>query len=173
LRVWPAAIDRWQPWHGRWAWTHLRSSSQKPEEIAAAALDYARKHYHDVLIVDTAGRLAIDDAMMQEIRRLHGILNPIETLFVVDAMQGQDAVNVAKVFAETLPLTGVILTKLDGDSRGGAALSVRQVTGRPIKFVGVSRNSGLELFHPGYPPAFLAWRRVVAGGRGTPQRRCR
>ncbi len=122
---------------------------QAPEDIALAALDYARKHYHDVLIVDTAGRLAIDDAMMQEIRRLHAALKPVETLFVVDAMQGQDAVNVAKVFAETLPLTGVILTKLDGDSRGGAALSVRQVTGWPIKFVGVSEKlSGLEPFHP-------------------------
>jgi signal recognition particle subunit SRP54 len=125
------------------------SSAQKPEDIAVAALDYARKHYHDVLIVDTAGRLAIDDAMMQEIRRLHQVLVPIETLFVVDAMQGQDAVNVAKVFSETLPLTGVILTKLDGDARGGAALSVRQVTGRPIKFVGVSEKlSGLEPFYP-------------------------
>jgi len=125
------------------------SSSQKPEEIAAAALDYARKHYHEVLIVDTAGRLAIDDAMMHEIRQLHRILGPIETLFVVDAMQGQDAVNVAKVFSEALPLTGVILTKLDGDARGGAALSVRHVTGKPIKFVGVSEKlSGLEPFHP-------------------------
>ena len=122
---------------------------QAPEDIALAALDYARKHYHDVLIVDTAGRLAIDEAMMEEIRRLHAALKPVETLFVVDAMQGQDAVNVAKVFAESLPLTGVILTKLDGDSRGGAALSVRQVTGRPIKFVGVSEKlSGLEPFHP-------------------------
>jgi len=125
------------------------SSSQKPEEIAAAALDYARKHYHDVLIVDTAGRLAIDEAMMREISQLHRILGPIETLFVVDAMQGQDAVNVAKVFSEALPLTGVVLTKLDGDSRGGAALSVRHVTGKPIKFVGVSEKlSGLEPFHP-------------------------
>ncbi len=125
------------------------ASTQSPEEIAAAALDYARKHYHDVLIVDTAGRLAIDDAMMQEIKRLHDVLNPVETLFVVDAMQGQDAVNVAKVFSQTLPLTGVILTKLDGDARGGAALSVRHVTGRPIKFVGVSEKlSGLEPFYP-------------------------
>ena len=123
--------------------------TQKPEEIALAALDYARKHYHEVLIVDTAGRLAVDDAMMEEIRRLHDLIHPIETLFVVDAMQGQDAVNVAKVFAETLPLTGIILTKLDGDARGGAALSVRHVTGRPIKFVGVSEKlSGLEPFYP-------------------------
>ena len=125
------------------------TSSQKPDEIAIAALDYARKHYHDVLIVDTAGRLAIDETMMQEIRRLHDVLDPVETLFVVDAMQGQDAVNVAKVFSDTLPLTGVILTKLDGDARGGAALSVRHVTGRPIKFVGVSEKlSGLEPFYP-------------------------
>jgi signal recognition particle subunit SRP54 len=124
-------------------------SSQKPEAIAVAAHDYARKHYHDVLIVDTAGRLAIDEAMMQEIRRLHDVLTPVETLFVVDAMQGQDAVNVAKVFSEALPLTGVILTKLDGDARGGAALSVRQATGRPIKFIGVSEKlSGLEAFYP-------------------------
>jgi signal recognition particle subunit SRP54 len=125
------------------------SPEQKPETIAAAALDYARKHYHDVLIVDTAGRLAIDEAMMQEIRRLHAVLSPIETLFVVDSMQGQDAINVAKAFSEALPLTGIVLTKLDGDARGGAALSVRHVTGRPIKFVGVSEKlTGLEPFHP-------------------------
>jgi signal recognition particle subunit SRP54 len=123
--------------------------AQKPGEIATAALDYARKHYHDVLIVDTAGRLAIDEAMMREIRQLHTVLHPVETLFVVDSMQGQDAVNVAKAFADVLPLTGVVLTKLDGDARGGAALSVRQVTGRPIKFVGVSEKpSGLEPFFP-------------------------
>ncbi len=122
---------------------------QKPEDIAAAALDYARKHYHDVLIVDTAGRLAIDEAMMQEIRRLHQALQPIETLFVVDSMQGQDAVNVAKAFGEALPLTGVVLTKLDGDARGGAALSVRHVTGKPVKFIGVSEKlNGLEAFYP-------------------------
>ncbi len=125
------------------------SADQKPEDIAAAALDYARKHYHDVLIVDTAGRLAVDDAMMQEIRRLHQTLQPIETLFVVDSMQGQDAVNVAKAFGDALPLTGVILTKLDGDARGGAALSVRHVTGKPVKFVGVSEKlNGLEAFFP-------------------------
>jgi len=123
--------------------------AQKPGEIAAGALDYARKHYHDVLIVDTAGRLTIDVAMMQEIRQLHAVLNPVETLFVVDSMQGQDAVNVAKAFADALPLTGVVLTKLDGDARGGAALSVRQVTGRPIKFIGVSEKpGGLEPFFP-------------------------
>ncbi|HUL56739.1 MAG TPA: signal recognition particle protein [Usitatibacter sp.] len=124
-------------------------ASQKPVDIARAALDYARKHFHDVLIVDTAGRLAIDEAMMQEARELHAALNPIETLFVVDSMQGQDAVNVARAFNEALPLTGIILTKLDGDSRGGAALSVRHVTGKPIKFVGVSEKmDGLEAFHP-------------------------
>jgi signal recognition particle subunit SRP54 len=122
---------------------------QKPAAIAASALDFARKHYHDVLIVDTAGRLAIDEAMMQEIRALHAELKPIETLFIVDSMQGQDAVNVAKAFADALPLTGVILTKLDGDARGGAALSVRHATGKPVKFVGIGEKlAGLEIFHP-------------------------
>lgn len=122
-------------------------ASDKPVDIALAALDHAKRHYFDVLLVDTAGRLAIDEAMMAEIRALHGALKPIETLFVVDAMQGQDAVNVAKAFKDALPLTGVVLTKLDGDSRGGAALSVRQVTGAPIKFAGVSEKiDGLEVF---------------------------
>ena len=122
---------------------------QQPLEIAKAALDYAKKHYNDVLIVDTAGRLAIDAAMMQEIAQLHAALKPAETLFVVDAMQGQDAVNVAKAFSAALPLTGVVLTKLDGDARGGAALSVRQVTGKPVKFVGVGEKlAALEAFHP-------------------------
>jgi signal recognition particle subunit SRP54 len=125
------------------------TGEQKPADIAAAAIDYARKHYYDVLFVDTAGRLAIDDAMMAEIRDLHAQLNPIETLFVVDAMLGQDAVNTAKAFSEALPLTGVILTKLDGDARGGAALSVRHVTGKPLKFAGVGEKlTGLEEFHP-------------------------
>ncbi len=120
---------------------------QKPRDIALAALDYAKRHYFDVLLVDTAGRLAIDEALMAEIRELHAALNPVETLFVVDAMQGQDAVNTAKAFKEALPLTGIVLTKLDGDSRGGAALSVRQVTGAPIKFAGVSEKiDGLEVF---------------------------
>jgi signal recognition particle subunit SRP54 len=120
---------------------------QKPVAIALAALDYARKHFFDVLLVDTAGRLAIDEALMLEIKELHAALHPVETLFVVDAMQGQDAVNTAKAFKETLPLTGIILTKLDGDSRGGAALSVRQVTGAPIKFAGTSEKlDGLEVF---------------------------
>jgi len=124
-------------------------AGQKPQEIAAGALDYARRHFHDVMIFDTAGRLAIDAAMMAEIKDLHAFLKPVETLFVVDAMQGQDAVNTARVFNEALPLTGVVLTKLDGDARGGAALSVRHVTGRPIKYVGVSEKvDGLEPFHP-------------------------
>ena len=123
--------------------------SQKPVDIALAAHDYARKHHHDILIVDTAGRLAIDAAMMEEIQQLHASLKPIETLFVVDAMTGQDAVNTAKAFGEALPLTGIVLTKLDGDARGGAALSVRHITGKPIKFVGVSEKlNGLEAFHP-------------------------
>jgi signal recognition particle subunit SRP54 len=122
---------------------------EKPVDIARAALDFAKKHYHDVLIVDTAGRLAIDEQMMKEIAELHAALNPAETLFVVDSMQGQDAVNVAKAFNDTLPLTGVILTKLDGDARGGAALSVRHVTGKPIKFAGVGEKlGGLEPFYP-------------------------
>ena len=120
---------------------------QKPLDIARAAIDYARKHYFDVLLVDTAGRLAIDEALMQEIRELHAELKPVETLFVVDAMQGQDAANTAKAFKEALPLTGIILTKTDGDSRGGAALSVRQITGAPIKFAGTSEKiDGLEVF---------------------------
>lgn len=120
---------------------------QKPADIARAALDHARRHYFDVLLVDTAGRLAIDEALMREIQELHGILNPVETLFVVDAMQGQDAINTAKAFKEALPLTGIVLTKLDGDSRGGAALSVRAITGAPIKFAGTSEKlDGLEVF---------------------------
>ena len=125
------------------------TGDQKPVDIALAAQDYAKKHFHDILIVDTAGRLGIDQVMMEEIRALHAAVNPIETLFVVDAMQGQDAVNTARAFNETLPLTGIILTKLDGDSRGGAALSVRHITGKPIKFVGVGEKlTGLETFHP-------------------------
>ncbi|HUL41307.1 MAG TPA: signal recognition particle protein [Burkholderiales bacterium] len=121
----------------------------KPLSIAEGALDFARKHFHDVLIVDTAGRLAIDEIMMREIGELHAVLKPVETLFVVDAMQGQDAVNTAKAFAEALPLTGIVLTKLDGDARGGAALSVRFITGKPIKFAGTGEKlDGLEAFHP-------------------------
>ena len=121
--------------------------NQKPNDIALAALDWARRHYFDVVLVDTAGRLGIDEALMQELKTLHASLNPIETLFVVDAMLGQDAINTAKAFHEALPLTGVILTKLDGDSRGGAALSVRQITGVPLKFIGVAEKmDGLEPF---------------------------
>jgi signal recognition particle subunit SRP54 len=124
-------------------------ASDKPVDIALAALDFAKKHHHDVLIIDTAGRLGIDAAMMQEISALHAAVKPIETLFVVDAMLGQDAINTARAFNEALPLTGIVLTKLDGDSRGGAALSVRHVTGKPIKFAGVAEKlDGLEAFDP-------------------------
>jgi signal recognition particle subunit SRP54 len=123
--------------------------NEKPVDIAKRAIEHARTHYLDVLIVDTAGRLAIDEDMMREIAELHAFLKPVETLFVVDAMQGQDAVNVAKAFSERLPLTGIILTKLDGDARGGAALSVRHITGKPVKFAGVGEKlTGLEAFHP-------------------------
>ena len=116
-------------------------------DIARADIDYARKHFFDVLLVDTAGRLAIDEALMLEIQQIHQALNPVETLFVVDAMQGQDAVNTARAFHEALPLTGIVLTKTDGDARGGAALSVRQITGAPIKFAGTSEKiDGLEVF---------------------------
>ena len=120
---------------------------QQPVQIALAALAYARNHYFDVLLVDTAGRLAIDEALMNEIKALHAAVNPVETLFVVDAMLGQDAINTAKAFKDALPLTGIVLTKTDGDSRGGAALSVRQITGAPIKFAGTSEKiDGLEAF---------------------------
>lgn len=122
---------------------------EKPVDIARNAVDWARRHFYDVLFVDTAGRLSIDDAMMKEIAELHAALKPIETLFVVDAMLGQDAINTAKAFDQALPLTGVILTKLDGDARGGAALSVRYITGKPIKFAGVGEKlGGIEAFHP-------------------------
>ena len=124
-------------------------ASQKPEAIVRAAIDDARKSYADVLIVDTAGRLAIDQAMMDEIKALHAAVKPVETLFVVDSMTGQDAANTAKAFGEALPLTGVVLTKTDGDARGGAALSVRYITGKPIKFVGTGeKTDGLDVFHP-------------------------
>ena len=123
--------------------------NQKPIDIANKALEYASKYYFDVLIVDTAGRLAIDDYMMDEIKSLQLAIKPVETLFVVDAMLGQDAVNTAKVFNDTLDLTGIILTKMDGDTRGGAALSIREITGKPIKFIGISeKTNGLEAFHP-------------------------
>src|SRR4051812_7936724 len=122
---------------------------QKPVDIARAAIDHAKRQFFDVLIVDTAGRLHIDEDLMTEIKDLHAAINPVETLFVIDAMIGQDAVNTAKAFNDALPLTGVILTKADGDARGGAALSVRQVTGKPIKFLGVGEAAdALEPFHP-------------------------
>jgi signal recognition particle subunit SRP54 len=125
------------------------SADQVPQVIAEAALQWARTHYHDVLLIDTAGRLAIDEAMMREIAALAATARPVETLLVVDAMQGQDAVNTARAFGQTVPLTGVVLTKLDGDSRGGAALSVKAVTGAPIKFAGIGEKiDGLEAFHP-------------------------
>ena len=124
-------------------------TTDKPVDIALAAWDFAKKHHHDVLIIDTAGRLGIDEVMMQEISALHAAVKPIETLFVVDAMLGQDAINTARAFNEALPLTGIVLTKLDGDSRGGAALSVRHITGKPIKFAGVGEKlDGLEAFDP-------------------------
>jgi len=146
----PAAIDQLKAVAGQAGIEFFASTpDQKPVDIALAALDYARRHYFDVLLVDTAGRLAIDEAMMAEIQALHAALKPVETLFVVDAMLGQDAVNTARAFNDALPLTGVVLTKLDGDARGGAALSVRQVTGKPLKFAGVGEKlSGLEEFHP-------------------------
>ncbi len=125
------------------------TAEQKPVDIVRAAIDEARKTFADVLIVDTAGRLAIDEAMMAEIQALHAAINPVETLFVVDSMTGQDAANTAKAFSDALPLTGVVLTKTDGDARGGAALSVRYITGKPIKFVGTGEKSdGLDVFHP-------------------------
>ena len=146
----PAAIAQLETLAGQVGVDFFPSSTdQDPVAIALSAVDWARRHYHEIVIVDTAGRLAIDDAMMREIAALHAAVKPAETLFVVDAMQGQDAVNTAKAFGAVLPLTGVILTKLDGDARGGAALSVRQVTGAPIKFAGVSEKlDGLEVFHP-------------------------
>ena len=125
------------------------SEDQKPIDIANAAIDFARKHFFDVLLMDTAGRLHVDGEMMGEIQALHKAINPVETLFVVDAMTGQDAANTAKAFNDALPLTGVVLTKADGDARGGAALSVRHITGKPIKFIGTGEKlDALEAFHP-------------------------
>jgi signal recognition particle subunit SRP54 len=146
----PAAIEQLKTLAAQVKADFIPSSvGEKPADIGRRGQEYARTHYSDVLIVDTAGRLAIDEEMMREIAELHATLKPIETLFVVDAMQGQDAVNVARAFNERLPLTGVILTKLDGDARGGAALSVRHVTGKPIKYAGVGEKlDGLEPFHP-------------------------
>ncbi len=146
----PAAIDQLRMLAGEVEAAFFPSSpDQQPLAIARSALAEARKTFADVLIVDTAGRLHIDDAMMGEIKELHREINPVETLFVVDAMTGQDAANTAKAFHEALPLTGVILTKTDGDARGGAALSIRQITGKPIKFLGVGEKTAeLEPFHP-------------------------
>ena len=146
----PAAINQLQTVTGQAGADFFPSqASDKPVDIARAAVDYAKRHFHDVLLIDTAGRLGIDEAMMQEISALHAAVKPIETLFVVDAMLGQDAINTAKAFNDALPLTGVVLTKLDGDARGGAALSVRHITGKPIKFAGVAEKlDGLEAFDP-------------------------
>jgi signal recognition particle subunit SRP54 len=146
----PAAIAQLETLAGQVGVDFFPSSTdQDPVAIALSAVDWARRHYHEIVIVDTAGRLAIDDAMMREIAELHAATRPIETLFVVDAMQGQDAVNTARAFRDALPLTGVVLTKLDGDARGGAALSVKQVTGVPIKFIGTGEHlDNLEEFHP-------------------------
>ena len=125
------------------------SADQKPLDIVNSAIEVAKKQFMDVLLVDTAGRLHVDDNMMNEIVEIHHAINPVETLFVVDAMTGQDAANTAKAFHEALPLTGVILTKVDGDARGGAALSIRHITGKPIKFLGVGEKiQALEPFHP-------------------------
>ncbi|MFB9066978.1 signal recognition particle protein [Pseudofulvimonas gallinarii] len=146
----PAAIAQLETLAGQvGALFHPSSGEQKPVDIVNGAIDAARKSFADVLIVDTAGRLAVDEAMMAEIKALHAAVKPTETLFVVDAMTGQDAATTAKAFAEALPLTGVVLTKADGDARGGAALSVRYVTGRPIKFIGLGeKTDALEPFHP-------------------------
>ncbi|TPE50893.1 signal recognition particle protein [Maribrevibacterium harenarium] len=146
----PAAIKQLETLANDIGVTFIPSDiSQKPIDIANNAIDVAKKAHKDVLIVDTAGRLAIDQDMMAEIKALHTAINPVETLFVVDAMTGQDAANTAKAFGDVLPLTGVILTKTDGDARGGAALSVRHITGKPIKFLGVGeKTDALEPFHP-------------------------
>ncbi len=146
----PAAIDQLRTLAGEVGAQFFPSQGdQDPVHIARAALDAARKQFQDVLIVDTAGRLHVDQAMMAEIQQLHAVVKPIETLFVVDAMTGQDAAITAKAFDDALPLTGVILTKTDGDARGGAALSIRHITGKPIKFLGVGeKTAALEPFHP-------------------------
>ncbi len=146
----PAAIDQLRTLAAEVGVEFFPSSpDQKPLTIARAALDRARKQFVDVVIVDTAGRLHVDEAMMDEIKALHAEIRPVETLFTVDSMTGQDAANTAKAFNDALPLTGVVLTKTDGDARGGAALSIRQITGKPIKFLGVGeKTSALEPFHP-------------------------
>ncbi|MBF0256454.1 MAG: signal recognition particle protein [Gammaproteobacteria bacterium] len=146
----PAAIKQLQTLSNEIGAEFFPSSiDQQPIAIGRSALAEARRRFMDVLIVDTAGRLHIDEQMMAEIKALHADLKPVETLFVVDAMTGQDAAVTAKAFGDALPLTGVVLTKADGDARGGAALSVRQITGKPIKFIGVGeKTSALEPFHP-------------------------
>ena len=146
----PAAIKQLETLANEVGVTFFPSDiSQKPQDIALAAIKEAKLKFIDVVLVDTAGRLAIDSEMMVEIADLHAAINPIETLFVVDAMTGQDAANTAKAFNDALPLTGVVLTKVDGDARGGAALSVRAITGKPIKFLGMGEKSdALEPFHP-------------------------
>jgi len=146
----PAAIKQLETLAGEVGVTFFPSdTSQKPEQIVKDAIAEAKKQFVDVLFIDTAGRLAVDEDMMAEIKALHAVANPVETLFVVDAMTGQDAANTAKAFNDALPLTGVILTKADGDARGGAALSVRHITGKPIKFLGIGEKpDGLEAFHP-------------------------
>jgi len=146
----PAAIKQLQTLANDLGLVFFESDiSQKPVDIANAAIEAAKKQFLDVVIVDTAGRLHVDDAMMSEIKELHAAINPIETLFVVDSMTGQDAANTAKAFNDALPLTGIVLTKADGDARGGAALSIRHITGKPIKFIGMGeKTDALELFHP-------------------------
>ena len=146
----PAAIDQLETLAGQVDANFFRSErNDDAVEIARQALDHARRSFSDVLIIDTAGRLAVDEAMMDEIRRVHSAVSPTEVLFVVDSMTGQDAANTARAFHEALPLSGVVLTKTDGDARGGAALSVRQITGAPIKFLGTGEKiDGLEPFHP-------------------------
>lgn len=146
----PAAIEQLERVSEEVGATFFPSTvEQKPVDIAKAAIKQAKKDFVDVLIVDTAGRLAVDDEMMQEIQGLHKAISPVETLFVVDSMTGQDAANTAKAFDQALPLTGVILTKADGDARGGAALSIRHITGKPIKFMGMGEKlDALEPFHP-------------------------
>lgn len=146
----PAAIQQLETLAGEVGVEFFPSSAdQKPVDIARNAVAHAKKQFIDVVLVDTAGRLHVDEALMAEIQAVHKAINPVETLFVIDAMIGQDAVNTAKAFNDALPLTGVILTKADGDARGGAALSVREVTGKPIKFIGVGEKvDALEPFHP-------------------------
>jgi signal recognition particle subunit SRP54 len=146
----PAAIEQLKTLAGEVEAEFFPSTiDQDPVRIATDAITHARKHHLDVVIIDTAGRLHIDDEMMAEISRLHAAVQPVETLFVVDSMTGQDAANTARTFNDVLPLTGVILTKTDGDARGGAALSIRAITGKPIKFMGVGeKTAALEAFHP-------------------------